>query len=77
MGFYEKTYISDMGISCVQTSSETTSDLGRNPKVPVILLLSRLFQEVVTPLLEKITCLLTFFEIFLALSLLLLLREHK
>ena len=51
--FYEKTYISDMGISCVQTSLETTSGLEQNQTVPVIPLLSRLFQQVVTPLLER------------------------
>ena len=39
--------------SLVYTSSETTSRLWQNPKVPVIPLLSRLFQQVVTPLLER------------------------
>ena len=41
-GFYEKMYISDMGISCFKTPSEKLNDLGQNPKVAVIMLLSRL-----------------------------------
>ena len=49
-----------MGISGVQTSSETTSGLGQNPKVHVIPLLSRLFQQVVAPLVEKIIYFFTF-----------------
>ena len=42
-----------MGISCVQTFLKTTSGLGQNPKVPVIPLLSCLFQQVVTLLLDR------------------------
>ena len=42
-----------MAISGVLTLSETTSGLGQNPKVTVIPLLSRLFQQVVNPLLKR------------------------
>ena len=41
--YYEKTYISDLGISCFKTLSEPLNDLGQNVKVAVIILLSRLF----------------------------------
>ena len=61
-GFYETMYILDMGISCVETLSQTTSDLWQNLKVPVIRLLSRLFKQVITPVLKK--------KIFLVLNLL-------
>ena len=42
-GFYEKMYISDSGISCLKTPSEKRNNLGQNPKVAVITLLSCLF----------------------------------
>ena len=63
-----------MGISCVWTSSETTSRPGQNPTVPVMTLLSRLLQQVVTPLIEEKKYLKNkaFFVIVLALCSLLL-----
>ena len=50
----------------------------KNPKAPVMTLLSPLFQQVVTPLLEFFYFLFfTFFEIGSPLSSLLLLRKRK
>ena len=45
-GFCDKTYISDLGISWFKASSAQHNNLGQNPKVTVITLLSRLAKVV-------------------------------
>ena len=52
-GFCDKTYISDLGISCFLTPSENLNNLGQDPKVAVITVLSQLLKivDVVHPFL--------------------------